>query len=191
MIRDFGLAFAVLLLATSPVRSEVYELPPEGFDVIGAVSTVTARARRYARRYRAAPRTRLPGYRTRESGRECLGAGRGHRDRIADALRIAAGTARRAGAESCGIPHVLLSEAEERRARPMSTLSNEHRTYGLGDAASARPRSLRWRRIRPGIRHESVREEHAADGDPLPASCRRARTIHWGRGHCVWGFPVI
>jgi len=33
----------VLLLATSPSRSEVYELPPEGFDVIGAVSTVTAR----------------------------------------------------------------------------------------------------------------------------------------------------
>ncbi len=31
------------LLASSPSYPEVYELPPEGFDVIGAVSTVTAR----------------------------------------------------------------------------------------------------------------------------------------------------
>lgn len=34
---------AACLLAASPSRSEVYELPPEGFDVIGAVSTVAAR----------------------------------------------------------------------------------------------------------------------------------------------------
>jgi L,D-transpeptidase ErfK/SrfK len=31
------------LLASSPLRAEVYELPPDGFDVIGAVSTVSAR----------------------------------------------------------------------------------------------------------------------------------------------------
>jgi L,D-transpeptidase ErfK/SrfK len=31
------------LLAALPSRAEVYELPPEGFDVIGAVATVTAR----------------------------------------------------------------------------------------------------------------------------------------------------
>jgi L,D-transpeptidase ErfK/SrfK len=30
-------------MASSPAISEVYELPPEGFDVVGAVSTVTAR----------------------------------------------------------------------------------------------------------------------------------------------------
>ncbi|MGI9263162.1 MAG: L,D-transpeptidase family protein, partial [Woeseiaceae bacterium] len=33
----------IVLLATAPSRSEVYELPPAGFDVIGAVSTITAR----------------------------------------------------------------------------------------------------------------------------------------------------
>jgi len=38
----FG-ALAVLLLAASSLRAEVYELPPEGFDVIGALSSVTAR----------------------------------------------------------------------------------------------------------------------------------------------------
>ena len=34
---------AILWLATEPVYAEVYELPPEGYDVIGAVSTITAR----------------------------------------------------------------------------------------------------------------------------------------------------
>ena len=36
-------AVVFVLAAMSAARAEVYELPPEGFDVIGAVSTVTAR----------------------------------------------------------------------------------------------------------------------------------------------------
>ena len=43
MIRRLVPCVAACLLAASPARSEVYELPPEGFDVIGAVATVTAR----------------------------------------------------------------------------------------------------------------------------------------------------
>ncbi|MGI9248740.1 MAG: L,D-transpeptidase family protein [Woeseiaceae bacterium] len=43
MIRHLVLCVAACLLAATPARSEVYELPPEGSDVIGAVSTVTAR----------------------------------------------------------------------------------------------------------------------------------------------------
>ena len=43
MIRRLVYCVAACLLAASPSRSEVYELPPEGFDVIGAVATVTAR----------------------------------------------------------------------------------------------------------------------------------------------------
>ncbi len=43
MIRHLVSCAAACLLAASPSRSEVYELPPEGFDVIGAVATVTAR----------------------------------------------------------------------------------------------------------------------------------------------------
>ena len=42
-MRYLAVPLAVCLLASPPSRSEVYELPPEGFDVIGAVSTVTAR----------------------------------------------------------------------------------------------------------------------------------------------------
>ncbi len=41
MIRVALIAFA--LIWAMSVRAEIYELPPEGFDVIGAVSTVTAR----------------------------------------------------------------------------------------------------------------------------------------------------
>jgi L,D-transpeptidase ErfK/SrfK len=36
-------AFVCLLVAAQAVRAEIYELPPEGYDVIGAVATVTAR----------------------------------------------------------------------------------------------------------------------------------------------------
>ena len=43
MIRRLVSLVAACLLAASPARAEVYELPPEGFDVIGAVATVTAR----------------------------------------------------------------------------------------------------------------------------------------------------
>ena len=42
MIR-LALPVAIFFCAVSPVRAEVYELPPEGFDVIGALSSVTAR----------------------------------------------------------------------------------------------------------------------------------------------------
>lgn len=34
---------AICALACDPARAEIYELPPEGFDVIGAVSTIVAR----------------------------------------------------------------------------------------------------------------------------------------------------
>jgi len=37
------LLFSSLLLMAVAARAEIYELPPEGFDVIGAVATITAR----------------------------------------------------------------------------------------------------------------------------------------------------
>ena len=37
------LHLAALLLAISPVYAEVFELPPEGYDVICSVATITAR----------------------------------------------------------------------------------------------------------------------------------------------------
>ena len=43
MTRGLAISIAVLLLASPPLRADIYELPPEGFDVIGSVSTVVAR----------------------------------------------------------------------------------------------------------------------------------------------------
>ena len=34
---------AALLAANAPLHAEVFELPPEGYDVVGSVSTITAR----------------------------------------------------------------------------------------------------------------------------------------------------
>ena len=42
-MRKVLIILAALLPATAPVYAEVYELPPEGYDVIGTVSTITAR----------------------------------------------------------------------------------------------------------------------------------------------------
>ena len=43
MIRLRAAALSLCLITTVGLRAEIYELPPEGFDVIGSVSTVTAR----------------------------------------------------------------------------------------------------------------------------------------------------
>ena len=42
-MRKLILILAALLPATAPVYAEVYELPPDGYDVIGSISTITAR----------------------------------------------------------------------------------------------------------------------------------------------------
>ncbi len=42
-MRKLILILAALLPATAPVYAEVYELPPPGYDVIGSISTITAR----------------------------------------------------------------------------------------------------------------------------------------------------
>ena len=41
-MRKFQSFMAAVLLATGPVDAEVYEMPPEGQDVIGSMSTITA-----------------------------------------------------------------------------------------------------------------------------------------------------
>jgi L,D-transpeptidase ErfK/SrfK len=43
MIRSIGITLALCLTFVTTTRAEIYDLPPEGYDVIGAVSTVVAR----------------------------------------------------------------------------------------------------------------------------------------------------
>ena len=42
-MRKRFIIMAALLAAAGSVHAEIYELPPEGHDVVGAVSTITAR----------------------------------------------------------------------------------------------------------------------------------------------------
>jgi L,D-transpeptidase ErfK/SrfK len=42
-MRRMNFLFAALLAAVLPAQADVYELPPEGYDVIGAITIVTAR----------------------------------------------------------------------------------------------------------------------------------------------------
>ncbi len=42
-MRKYSIILVALFAATAPVYAEVFELPPEGYDVIGSVSTITAR----------------------------------------------------------------------------------------------------------------------------------------------------
>ncbi len=42
-MRRLSLIMAALLAANAPVYAEVFELPPEGYDVVGSVATITAR----------------------------------------------------------------------------------------------------------------------------------------------------
>lgn len=42
-MRHVYLCVLILLSVTSPARSDVYEMPPDGFDIVGAVSKVKAR----------------------------------------------------------------------------------------------------------------------------------------------------
>ena len=43
MIRKLRVILVLGVLVVNVARAEIYELPPQGYDVIGAVSTITAR----------------------------------------------------------------------------------------------------------------------------------------------------
>ncbi len=43
MIRALRVILVLTLLLLHVANAEIYELPPEGYDVIGAVSTIAAR----------------------------------------------------------------------------------------------------------------------------------------------------
>ena len=48
------------ILAVGPLQAEIYELPPDGYDVVGAIATITARDEDTL--IDIAPRTKGKGY---------------------------------------------------------------------------------------------------------------------------------
>jgi len=166
-MRRWPYLFVSLLLVASSLRAEVYELPPAGFDVVGALSSVTARyedtlvdiARRHGLGYqdivRANPGVNvwLPG-----AGTE-----------VALPTRFVLPPGPRKG--------LVLNLAEYRMyyfpepedgepayvyTYPMSIGRMDWETPLGRTRITAMAKNPAW------YPPKSVREEHAADGDPLP-----------------------
>ncbi len=167
MINRLCCCIAIVLLAASPSRAEVYALPPDGFDVIGAISTVTARyedtlvdiARRHGLGYqdivRANPGVNvwLPG-----EGVEVVLPTRfilppGPRDGLVLNL---------AEYRMYYYPKPKAGEAAYVYVYPMSIGRMDWETPLGRTKIVAMVKNPAW------YPPQSVRDEHAADGDPLP-----------------------
>ena len=166
-MRNLLILPAMLWLVAAPVHAEVYELPPEGYDVIGNVSTITARyedtlvdiARRHGLGYydvvRANPGVNvwLPGEGTEIvlPSRFVLPPG----PRAGLVLNLAEYRMYYFPQPEAGQPAYVYTY-------PMSIGRMDWETP-LGETRiTAMARDPAW------YPPQSVREEHAADGDPLP-----------------------
>ncbi|NCF15012.1 MAG: L,D-transpeptidase family protein [Gammaproteobacteria bacterium] len=166
-MRKLFLHLAAITLVTVPVYADVFELPPEGYDVIGSVSTVTARyedtlvdiARRHGLGYydvvRANPGVNvwLPG-----EGTEIILPSRfvlppGPRKGLVLNL---------AEYRMYYYPEVKEGEPAYVYTYPMSIGRMDWETPLGKTSIVAMARNPAW------YPPQSVREEHAADGDPLP-----------------------
>ena len=166
------LMLLVGILAAAQARAEIYELPPEGFDVVGAIATVTAREEDTLIDIARRQWPRLSRYRARQPGRQYLGARRGHRGRSADPFRTSAGPETRHRAESRRVPPVLLPRAERGRAGLRDDLSDKHRAYGLGNSARFNNRHLEGQG--PKLVSAEVSQGRARGGGPSIAEYRTA-----------------
>ena len=166
-MRKWTLHLAALLLATTPVCAEVFELPPDGYDVVGSVSTITARyedtlgdiARRHGLGYydvvRANPGINVwvPG-----EGTEVVLPGR---------FVLPPGPRKGLVLNLAEYRMYYFPEAREGKPAyvytyPMSIGRMDWETP-LGDTMiTAMARNPAW------YPPQSVRDEHAAEGDPLP-----------------------
>ncbi len=162
-----GSIACALLLVTLSLRAEVYELPPDGFDVIGALSTVTARyedtlvdiARRHGLGYqdivRANPDVNvwLPG-----EGTEII---------LPTRFVLPPGPRRGLVLNLAEYRMYYFPEPEEGKPAwvytyPMSIGRMDWETPLGRTKITAMAKNPAW------YPPKSVREEHAADGDPLP-----------------------
>ena len=167
MSRAVFLTLFIFVFGATTVRAEIYELPPAGFDVVGALSTVTARyedtlvdiARRHGLGYedvvRANPGVNvwIPG-----EGTEVL---------LPTRFVLPPGPRR----------GVVLNLAEYRMyyfPEPREGEPGYVMTYPISIGRMDWETPLGLTRVISKVRNpswyppESVREEHAADGNPLP-----------------------
>ena len=166
-MRKLFLHMVVVTLAAAPVCADVFELPPEGYDVIGSVSTVTARyedtlvdvARRHGLGYydvvRANPGVNvwLPG-----EGTEIV---------LPNRFVLPPGPRKGLVLNLAEYRMYYYPEAKEGESAyvytyPMSIGRMDWETPLGKTSIVAMAKNPAW------YPPQSVRDEHAADGDPLP-----------------------
>ena len=166
-MRRLSFTLAAVVLAAGPVYAEVFELPPEGYDVIGTVATITARyedtlvdiARRHGLGYydvvRANPDVNpwLPGKGTEIvlPSRFVLPPG----PRVGLVLNLAEYRMYYFPEAADGAPRYVYTF-------PMSIGRMDWETPLGKTKIIAMAKNPAW------YPPQSVRDEHAADGDPLP-----------------------
>jgi L,D-transpeptidase ErfK/SrfK len=167
VIRRISFVVAACAAVAGPVHAEVYELPPEGYDVIGTISTITARyedtlvdiARRHGLGYydivRANPGVNpwLPG-----EGTEIV---------LPSRFILPPGPRRGLVLNLAEYRMYYFPEPKEGEPAyvytyPMSIGRMDWETPLGNTQIVAMARNPTW------YPPQSVREEHAADGDPLP-----------------------
>ena len=160
---------AIMLIGsvmTSMVRAEIYELPPDGYDVIGAVSTVTARYEDtlvdIARRH-----------------------GLGYEDIVRANPDVNVWVGPRRGVVLNLAEYRMYYYPEPRDGEPAYVM-----TYPISIGRMDWETPLGLTKVISKVRNpawyppESVREEHAADGNPLPKIVPPARAMKLNTGHC-------
>ena len=166
-MRKRNLFLATLSLAAAPLYAEVFELPPEGYDVVGSMSTITARyedtlvdiARRHGLGYndvvRANPDVNvwLPG-----KGTEII---------LPNRFVLPPGPRKGLVLNLAEYRMYYFPEAEEGKPAyvytyPMSIGRMDWETPLGNTKIIAMAKNPAW------YPPQSVRDEHAADGDPLP-----------------------
>ncbi|MDJ0711920.1 MAG: L,D-transpeptidase family protein [Woeseiaceae bacterium] len=166
-MRTFKVILAALLAVNAPVYAEVFELPPAGYDVIGSVSTITARyedtlvdiARRHGLGYYDIVRA--------NPGVNVWVPGEGTEIVLPNRFVLPPGP--REGLVLNLAEYRMYFFPEPREGRPayvytypMSIGRMDWETPLGNTTITAMARNPTW------YPPQSVRDEHAAEGDPLP-----------------------
>jgi L,D-transpeptidase ErfK/SrfK len=170
-MRTWTLHLAALLLATAPVYAEVFELPPEGYDVIGSVSTITARyedtlvdiARRHGLGYYDVVRA--------NPGVNVWVPGEGTEIVLPSRFVLPPGPRKGLVLNLAEYRMYYFPEAQDGKPAyvytyPMSIGRMDWETPLGNTTITAMAKNPAW------YPPQSVRDEHAADGDPLPRVVR-------------------
>ena len=167
MIRAISVSMLLGVFCATTVRAEVYELPPEGYDVIGALSTVTARhedtlvdiARRHGLGYEDVVRAN-PGVNIWVPGEGT---------EVILPTRFVLPSAPRQGVVLNLAEYRMYYFPEPEEGEPAYVM-----TYPISIGRMDWETPLGLTKVISKARNptwyppQSVRDEHAADGDPLP-----------------------